>query len=123
MAISYDVDKNTTNIYKRNMKACCKFNSYKNSTKTDDSIALIKDGRFVQILNFVLDEEHDIQKVVVKIVNVIRLRHEDTDFFFKIKNINEEVEIINTNLLDRVCVRIEIAENAYIFKLPHVLLF
>lgn len=104
--------------YKRIVKGGCLYTSSgMRSSRTNDSIAQIKDGRYIQINSFIVDDDELKEITLCRVVHV----EQHNGAMKLVSFIDEEVIAISTHDIRTICVHIEIDNVSYLFAVPNLL--
>ena len=108
-----------THIYKKIVKNNCLYKScYPEYKRSCNHFAKLTDGSYIKIINFLVDLETDTQ-----ITHCYLLTTRDVSYckdLKKVVNINSKSIYILTQLIERVCVSIDINETQYISSVPNL---
>ena len=83
---------------------------------------MTKTGDFIRLIQFIIDVP---TKKEYTIYNKIHTENifEDLTFLKKIINISRDIQIIETNHIDRICVFINTGDKEYICPVPNLYLY
>ena len=124
------VDSNTINsfhlsedtkCYKKMVKDRCLYESFtKYKLRSNNSFALLKDGQFIRIIAFIVDEENEKEITMCNLVNT-RNHSQSYKTLQKIENIETEKIYVQTKNISRICIFMNVSNVMYICPLPNSL--
>ena len=109
--------------YKKMVKNECLYTSCKKrNLRSNNSFAITKTGVFIHLIEFIIDELSRRENTLCNKVNVENI-FEELTVVKKIVNIDDEVQIIKTDDIDRICVLIDTGDKKYICSVPNLCIY
>lgn len=107
---------NDTTAFTRMVKDGCLYVSHlKNNERSNNSIAQMADGRFIRIIKFLVDKKRSTEFTLCNVIetsghnfcnNYVTLQ--------KIRRIENEVSVVPTANMNRICIHIEVESEFFI---------
>lgn len=102
---------------------CMYTSSKKVAHRSNNSFAITKEGQFILIKGFIVDPIQQKELTVSNRVNTVDITFDDENLssIKKIVTISEEVLVIETSSIDKICVQISINKNnKFILPVPNL---
>lgn len=119
----FDLGKHVQIFNKINLNRCTFVSCQKRLKRSDSSFAITKTGKFIQVRDFIYDQENELEKTIYKRIDVKKIMYENNVILYLVSDVSDELQIMNTNDIHRICVHIKVEKKRYIYKLPHTLRF
>lgn len=119
--IAVDMFSSSTMIFNRLLRKDYMYCSTSHANKrTDSSFALMKNGNIVHILKFLILVNEKVEYIVCKIVNTTRNKViEHYKPLREISYTDQDIQLLPTIDIEKVCVHMEISDKSYICELPN----
>lgn len=108
--------------FRRIVKNSCLYCScQKSNRKSDNSFAILQDGRYVRIIEFIVDETQGCEWTIVKLIATNPAFGNNVSVLRCVLNIDDESTAIRTIDIARPCVLIKVEQMEYIVSVPNLL--
>lgn len=89
-------------------------------SRTNNSFAQMKDGTFIQIDYFIVDEDLGTEHVIYKAIATENFLPNHYSFLQTVKEINDTLASADVNEVENICVFLEIRNKKYICPVPNL---
>lgn len=122
IALKCNISVSSAKTYNRIMKCGCLYTScLLQNNRSNNSYAQLIDGKYIKIISFILDIDSNIALTICNKINAIS--YNENSYLCKIIDIDKDLCIIETKNIDRICVYINIKDDAYIAAVPNLLFY
>ena len=107
--------------YKKLVKCNNVFKSCKKDClRSDNSFARTKDGTYIRIVQFIIDEVNEKEYTIYRKVEIENTFSDDCTAIHKVNNIIEDLNILETENIEDLCVYMTVNRKKYISALPNM---
>ena len=89
--------------------------------RSDNSYAILKNGTFIRIIEFVIDRENSADYTLCQGIQSVPI--EGFPILHEIQRIERDPTLIQTSEIERVCVLAQLEVQQYIVSVPHILFY
>lgn len=108
-------------------KGCLYISSLKDNQRSDDSVALLQDGTYVQIMSFIVDKLNKRELIQCRRINLetanIHYNCTHVKNVSQTENCNNELEFIETDQINRISVHYNIGDTEIVSAVPNSLYY
>ena len=115
-----NLPENNMQTFKKLVRNESAFKScHKSLKRSDNSFAQIDNGQYIQIQDFIVGTENNIEYTLYKRVQVENTLDINT-YVKRVLSIDNEINFIETNQLKKLCIYMKINKKHYISAMPHM---
>lgn len=122
MRIMQSQDKDNYKAYWKIVIKECVFKSCKKVLRrSNNSFARTKNGEYIQMVQFIVDNVNNVEYTLCKKINVENTFSDVCTSILKISPMEENYSIIQTSEIDKLCVHMAVNKKLYISAIPNMI--
>ncbi|KAJ8680546.1 hypothetical protein QAD02_016333 [Eretmocerus hayati] len=110
----------STQIFSRMVKDGCLYSS-RNNARSNDSVVQLRDKSIIKVIDFIVDEENNLEFTLYQTVRSRSFCGRKYSKFHIVTAVMDEVKVVATNEIDRICVFFEAYGSEYVCPVPNLL--